>query len=81
MCNCFVQDTVNVLHLAVYSIKRFWRNTTSAKSSTPLNVMYICLRIVTFRNTQIQIHANVLKNLFPPNIVHAKYNTFTAVRF
>lgn len=27
------------------------------------------------RNTLIQIHANMLKYQFPPNIVQAKYNT------
>lgn len=29
------------------------------------------------QNTLIQIYANVFKNLFLPNIVHAKNNTFT----
>lgn len=36
--------TVNVLHLAVYSIQRFWPKTPSAKSSTPQNVKYILSR-------------------------------------
>lgn len=45
-----------------------------AKSSTSLNAMHIYryIRIVTFRNTLIQIHTNVVRNLFLPNIVHAK---------
>lgn len=41
--------TVNVLHLAVYSIQRFWWNTASAKSSESLNTIRTCtcIRIVT----------------------------------
>lgn len=31
--------TVNLVHLAVYFIKRFWQNAASAKSSKPPNVM------------------------------------------
>lgn len=34
-------------------------------------------RIVTFRNTLIQIETNLFKNYFQPNIVQAIYNTFT----
>lgn len=41
--------------------------------------MHTCVKIVTFRNKLIQIHANLLKNCFPPNIIHAKYNTFTVL--
>lgn len=70
-----------VLHLACIS---FWWNVPSAKSSASLNAMHIhvctvCIRIGTFRNMPIQIHSNVLKNYFPPDIEHAKYmyNTFT----
>lgn len=33
----------------------------------------------TFRKMPIQIHANLLNNHFPPNIVHANHNTFTVV--
>lgn len=42
--------------------------------STSLNGIHIhvCIRIGTIRNTQIQIHANMLKNHFPLNIVQAK---------
>lgn len=52
-------------------------NVSSAKSSTLLNDMHICINIVTFRNTLIQIHKNLFKNYFPLHIVHTKYNTFT----
>lgn len=47
--------------------------------STSLNGIHIhvCIRIGTIRNTQIQIHANMLKNHFPLNIVQAKNNTCT----
>lgn len=56
--------TVNVLHLAVYSNQRFWRNAASAKSSTSLSTMHIhvCIRIDTFRKTLIQIYVNLSKN-------------------
>lgn len=37
----------------------------------------ICEKIVTFRSTPIQIHTNMSKNYFPPNIVQTKYNKFT----
>lgn len=41
----FVFITVNIPHLAVYSIKRIWRNADNAKSSKllALNVMQICI--------------------------------------
>lgn len=35
------------------------------------------VRIFTFKNTLIQIQANLFRNLFSPNIVHANYKTFT----
>lgn len=35
--------------------------------------------IETFRNMLIQIHSNLLKNYFPQNIIHTKYNTFTVI--
>lgn len=34
------------------------------------NAMHICLKIGTFRNTLIQIHANLLENYFLPNIYY-----------
>lgn len=54
--------TVNVLHLTEYSIKRFWRDAAYAKSSTSRNAMQICIKVVIFKNTQIQILANLFKN-------------------
>lgn len=53
----------------------FWQNAAAARSSTGtlLNAIYVsCRRIVTFRNVLIQIYANLLKNDFPPNIVHSR---------
>lgn len=70
--------TVSILHSAVYSFWCFWRNAASTKSRTSLNVMHI--RKVTLRNTLIQINANLFKNSFLPNIVHANYNTFTVTQ-
>lgn len=34
------------------------------------NAMHICLKLGTFRNTLIQVHANLLKNYFLPNIYY-----------
>lgn len=56
----------------MYSTYRFWRKAASAITGTSLYVIHICTK-----NTLIQIHANLLQNLFSPNIVHAKYHTFT----
>lgn len=49
--------------------------------STSLNVIIICFRIGTFRNKFIQVHANMLKKNFQPNIVHSNYNTFTVCHY
>lgn len=49
--------------------------------STSLNVIIICFRIGTSRNKFIQVHANMLKKNFQPNIVHSKYNTFTVCHY
>lgn len=46
-------------------------------SLTLPNAMHICIRIITFRKTLIQIQANLFKMFFPPNIEQAKYNMFT----
>lgn len=46
------------------------------KWSTSINAMHIWMRMVTFWNTLFQIHANLFKSYFLPNIVHTKYNTF-----
>lgn len=47
--------------------------------------MYMHKNYGTFRNMPIQIHmhANLLTNNFPPNVVpvHAKYNTVAAFSF
>lgn len=64
--------TVNILHLSVYSIKRFWWNAAYADLSTLLNTMQTC----QFKNMPIQIHVNSIKNYFLPIIVHAKYKKF-----
>lgn len=47
---------------------------TNSKSSTLPNAMHICIRIITFRKTLIQIQANLFKMFFPqisnkPNII------------
>lgn len=55
----------------------FLRKAASVKSSTTLKAIPVCLRIGTFRSMPIQIHAILLKNNFPLNIVYAKYNKFT----
>lgn len=45
--------------------------------------MYMHKNYGTFRYMPIQIHmhANLLTNNFPPNVVHAKYNTVAAFSF
>lgn len=77
--DCLKMDSIvlKTLNLAVYSIQCFWQNAAFAKSSTSLNAMFICIKIVTFGNTPIQIHTNLFKNKFPQNTLHAKYKTFT----
>lgn len=56
----------------------FCWHATSVKSSTPLNAVHICIKIVTFMNRPIQIHANLLKMNFrqishTPDIIHLQY--------
>lgn len=41
----------------------------------------MCIGIGTFRKTLIQTYANLLKNHFPPNIEHDKFNTLTIYRW
>ena len=72
-------NTVNVLHLAMYSFQRLWRSYPSAKSSKSLNVHLFRYNQVNQNKTPIQIHAKQPKIEIPPNIVHAKYNTFTVI--
>lgn len=43
------------------------------------NVNYVYIKINTFRNALNQIHANLMQNHFPPNIVDSKYDTFTLI--
>lgn len=51
----------------------FWQNAAATRLSTLLNAIYVsCRRIDTFRNGLIQIYTNLLKNDFPPNIVHSR---------
>lgn len=76
--------TVNILHLAVHSIKRFWRKEVFSKSGTCtwLNAIHTCtgIRIIidTFKKKKlIQVHANMFKNQFLPYIVHVKYTCTT----
>lgn len=71
---------VNVLHSVVYSIKHFWRNAASSKSSTSPYAMHISTRIVTFRTTANSNLRQFVKNYFPPNIVQAKNNTLTVTQ-
>lgn len=52
-------------------IKCFSQKDGSAKSSTSLIAIPVCIRIGTFINMLIQIHHNLLKNNFTPNIVHS----------
>lgn len=79
--NCLIWITVN-RHFALYS-ECFWRNAASVKSSTSLNAMdtCICIKVVTFRNTPIYIHASLFKNYFPPNIVHTKYIAYVHLQY
>lgn len=51
--------------------KCFSQKDGSAKSSTSLIAIPVCIRIGTFINMLIQIHRNLLKNNFTPNIVHS----------
>lgn len=55
------------------------RKVTSAISSISPNAMhkYYMLENRNNKNTLIQIYANLFESLFLPNIVQAKYSTFT----
>lgn len=70
--HCLQCITVNILHLSVYSIKRFWWNAAYADLSTVLNTMQTC----QFKKMPIQIHVNSIKNYFLLIIVHAKCKKF-----
>lgn len=56
----------------------FLANSASAKSSTSLNAIQIYIRIVTLRNTPINLNSRKpIANYFPTNIVRTNYNTCT----
>lgn len=67
--------TINVVHMAVYSIQRLWWNIASAKSSH--GYMYKKRNIQEYANS-IPRHL-VEKTYFPQNIVHVKYIMFKAL--
>lgn len=73
--NLFMQHTINVVHMAVYSIQRLWWNVASAKSSH--GYMYKKRNIQEYANSSPR-HL-VEKTYFPPNIVHVKYIMFNAL--
>lgn len=68
-----MQHTVNLIHLAVYSIERFGGIWTLLNQA-----MDFCIRKVSsFKNMPIKVHANLLKKTeHLPNTVHVKYNMF-----
>lgn len=65
----FMQHTINVVHIAVYSIQRLWWNVASAKSSH--GYMYKKRNIQEYANSS-QRHL-VEKTYFSPNIVRQIY--------
>lgn len=70
------KNTVNLLHSAVYS---FWR---FSECSFRLFKCIANWNAYMYMNSQIQEYANLntrqfVQELFPPNTVHANYNTFT----
>lgn len=74
----FIVDyNVNVLHLALYCIL-VMQLPLNQVHCTLLNAIHICIRIVTFRNTLIQIYptyskTNVRQISITPNIVRLQY--------
>lgn len=71
----FMQHTINVEHMAVYSIQRLWWNVASAKSSH--GYMYKKRNIQEYANSSPR-HL-IEKTDFPPNKVHVKYIMFNAL--
>lgn len=67
--------TINVVHMAVYSIQRLWRNVASTKSSH--GYMYKKRNIQEYANSSPR-HL-VEKTYFPPNIVHVRCIMFNAL--
>lgn len=53
------------------------RSAAFVKSSIKINNLHTWIRMGTFWYTLIQFLANLLKNQFPPNIMHTKFYTFT----
>lgn len=55
----------------ITSFQQFWQKTAAKLSTcTSLIAIHICIRMGTFRKMLIQIHTNLLKNYFLPNIAH-----------
>lgn len=71
----FMQHTISVVHMAVYSIQLLWWNVASAKSSH--GYMYKKRNIQEYANSSPR-HL-VEKTYFPPNIVHVKCIMFNAL--